>query len=173
MVIRLKEIQDFFNEIKNIGYGWHDKDGNIHESLKGSKEGIILQDTDKIIEDNHAVCWEMCELQREFFQREKINFKNIFVYLNNPNRYACHTFTIFEHQNKWFWFEASWMNRKGIHEFNSISEILDYFRDHFEDFARGEYKREEVEFLEYDNVTPGMNTEEFVSQCLKGKKVKE
>ena len=121
----MKNVQDFFHEIRNIGYGWHDKDGNVHESLKGSKEGMILQDSQTIIEDNHAVCWEMCELQRDFFKQSNIEYKNIFVYLNDPNHFACHTFSIFKHQNKWFWFEASWINKKGIHEFDSIKEILD------------------------------------------------
>lgn len=169
----MKHIQDFFNEIKNIEYGWHDKDGHIHESLKGAREGMILQDSETIVEDNHAVCWEMCELQREFFKRENIDYKNIFVYLNNPNRYAYHTFSIFQHQNRWYWLEASWINKKGIHEFTSIKEIFDYFRNNFEDFARGEYDPKEVEFLEYDDVKAGMNTTEFVTQCLKGKKVEE
>ena len=169
----MKSIQDFFHEIRNIGYGWHDKDGNVHESLKGSKEGMILQDTQTILEDNHAVCWEMCELQRDFFKQSNIEYKNIFVYLNDPNHFACHTFSIFKHQDRWFWFEASWLTKKGIHEFDSIKEIFDYFRNNFEDFARGKYDKDKIEFLEYDNVKPGMNTEEFINQVLKGKKIEK
>ena len=31
----MKEIEKFYNEIKNINYGWYDKKGNLHKKLKG------------------------------------------------------------------------------------------------------------------------------------------
>jgi hypothetical protein len=34
----MKDILEFYNSIKNISYGWHDKDGKIHENLKDYRE---------------------------------------------------------------------------------------------------------------------------------------
>ena len=45
----MKEVLDFFNQVKNIEYGWHDKEGNIHKTLKEHKEKFILQDNDTIL----------------------------------------------------------------------------------------------------------------------------
>lgn len=160
----MKEILDFYNEVKNIEYGWHDKNGKIHTSLKDNyKQDFRLQPIDKVIEDNHAVCWEMCELQRDFFKKNNINNKTIFAYIKKNN--ICHTFSVFEYNNKYYWFEASWSNKKGIHEFDSLEDILDYYRDNFQDFAK-EYNREDLLFFEYDNIKPGMTTEEYYNHCL-------
>ncbi len=167
----MKEILDFYNDVKNINYGWHDKDGNVHENLKGMIDGFVLQDNDTVRKTNYAVCWEMCELQREFFNSHSIPNKTIFVYLRNSHNNACHTFSCFYLNDKTYWMEASWQNKKGIHEFDSDSEVLEYYRNHFEDFARGEYNKEDLEFYEYDNITPGMNAKEFYMHCLNSKKI--
>ncbi len=167
----MKNVEDFFNEVKNIKYGWHDKDGKIHENLKDYKDLFVQQDLDTVIKDNHAVCWEMCELQRDFFNKNNIKNKTIFAYLKNSRNNACHTFSIFYKNNKCYWFEASWQTKKGIHEFPNEEEIFEFYRNNFEDFARGEYLKENMEFYEYEDITPGMNAEEFVLHCLKSKKV--
>lgn len=168
----MKEILDFFNEIKNIKYGWHDKDGKIHESLKEHKEKFIQQDIDTILKDNYAVCLEMCEVQRDFFDKHNIDNKTIMAYLDRGKNSVCHTFSVFFMNNKCYWLEASWKNKKGIHEFDSLEEVLEYYRDNFQDFARSEYNRDDMYFIEYDGITPGMNTEEYLKQCQKGKRIK-
>ena len=167
----MKEIFDYFNEIKNINYGWHDKDGKIHEKLINYREEFIQQDIDTVLKDNYAVCWEMCELQRKFFNEHNIENKTIFAYLDKSRNGACHTFSVFYKNNKVYWFEASWKNKKGIHEFNSLEEILDYYRDNFLDFARCEYNKDDLLFYEYDGIKPGMNTDEFIMHCMKCKRL--
>ena len=87
----MKEIFEFYNEIKDIRYGWHDKDGNIHESLKGHKEKFIQQDVDTILKDRYAICVEMCEVQREFFNKHQIDNKTIMIYLETKKElYVIH-----------------------------------------------------------------------------------
>ena len=165
----MKEIFDYFNDIKNINYGWHDKEGKIHEKLADYRENFVQQDSDTIVRDNYAVCWEMCELQREFFNKNNIENKTILAYLNKSRNNACHTFSVFYKNGKVYWFEASWKNKKGIHEFNSLDEILDYYRDNFEDFARSEYNKDDMLFYDYDGIIPGMNAEQFLTHCLQCK----
>ena len=120
----MKEILEFYNSIKNIKYGWHDKNNKLHKDLKDYKEKYILSDNNIVLRDNYAVCWEMCELQREFFNKNNIDNKTIFAYLLDSPNGACHTFSVFTLNNKWYWFEASWNNKKGIHEFNSLEDII-------------------------------------------------
>lgn len=167
----MKEILDYFNEIKNINYGWHDKEGKIHESLSNYRDNFIQQDLETILKDNYAVCWEMCELQRDFFNKNNIEHITVFAYLNNSKNNACHTFSVFFKNNKAYWFEASWKNKKGIHEFNSLDEILDYYRDNFIDFSKCEYDKNNMLFFKYDGIKAGMNAKEFINHCLNSKKI--
>lgn len=165
----VKAVKDFYNHIKDINYGWHDKEGKIHERLTGFHENFILQDADTIVKDNYAVCWEMCELERDFLNINNIENKTIFVILKNTH--ICHTFIVYKENDKYYWLEASWANKKGIHKFNSLEEILDYYRDNFQDFAKREYDRNDLEFYEYKNIYPGMNCESFYETCFKGTKL--
>ena len=165
----MKEIEEFYNTIKDIKYGWHDIDGNIHEHLKDYKDKYIQQSIDKNIEDNYAVCWEMCEIQRNFFNKHNIKNKTIFAYLNNSRNQACHTFSVIFNNNKCYWFEASWQNNKGIHEFDTLEDVLEYYRDNFYDFARSDYDRSNMLFFDYDGIVPGMRAEEFYMHCMNSK----
>ncbi len=167
----MKNIQDFYNKIKDIRYGWHDKDGNINEKIVNFRENFILQDKETILKDRYAICWEMCEIQREFFNKNNIENKTISAYLNNSRNNACHTFSVFFLNNKCYWFEASWINKKGIREFNSLNEVLEYFRNNFQDFARSEYDKNNLLFFEYDRVTPGTTVDDFYKNFLNGKKL--
>ena len=166
----MKEILDFFNDIKTINYGWHDKDGNIHESLKDFKDNFQLQDINKILEDRYAVCWEMCEVQKDFFNKKEIENKTIFAFLDKSKNYANHTFSVFFMNGKCFWFEASWKSKKGIHEFNSLEEVLEYFRNNFIDFSKVEYDKNNMRFFEYEN-NNAVDSENFIKYCLSSKEL--
>lgn len=165
----MKEIFEFYNEIKDIRYGWHDKEGNIHESLKGHKENFIQQDVDTILKDRYAICVEMCEVQREFFNKHNIDNKTIMIYLETEKGIICHTFSVFYKNNKVYWFEASWKNKKGIHEFNSLEEVLEYYKYNFQDFAGENYDKSKIHFIDYDGIKPGMTTTDYMLQCQKCK----
>lgn len=167
----MKEIEELYNKLKEINYGWHDKDGIVHDKLINYRELFRLSDSNDVLKDNYGVCWELCEIQRKFFNEKKIPNKTIFAYLNKSKNNACHTFSVFYLNDKVYWFEASWHNQKGIHEFNNLEEILDFYRNNFYDFARVEYNKDDMTFFEYDDVEKGMTTEDFYKHCLSSKKI--
>lgn len=169
----MKLIQDFYTEVKNIQYGWFDKENKLHENLKDFNGNYIMQDIDNIMETNHAICWEMCELQRNFFNKNNIENKTIFAYLKNSKNNACHTFSVINCNDKWYWFEASWANKRGIHEFDSLEDILEYFRNNFTDFSRTEYNPDDLEFYEYNKVNSGVDAVGFFKHCLSSKKIEK
>ncbi len=168
----MEDIESFFNSIKNIKYGWQDKRGNFHASLKDGnfKKDYKMQKTDDILKNNYAICWEMCELQRKFFKEKHLKVKNIFVMLKNSHG-ECHTFTVFYLNNYWYWFEASWEKQKGIHQFNSLAEILDFYRDNFSDFAKKGYDKKNLVFYEYAKPLFRYNCNWFYYHCCLGKKI--
>ena len=143
----MRSIKNFYEEIKDIKYGWHDKKGNLHEKLTDGNfaKQYKMQKTKDIKNSGYAICWELCELQRKYFKKRQIKHKTIFVILKKDRRLPCHTFSIINYNNKWYWFETSWENQKGIHEFNSIPEILDFYRENFRDFTKGDYNNTEDE----------------------------
>lgn len=166
-------IEKFYDGLKDIKYGWYDKNNILHTRLEKDefRKNYKMQSCDSVLKSRYAICWEMCEVQREYFDRIGVNNKTIFVYLNN-GRGECHTFSVFNMNNYWYWFEASWERKKGIHKFNSLNEILDFYRDNFEDFAKFGYNKEDIVFYEYDKALAGCSCEDFYKHCLSGKLIK-
>ena len=167
-------IKKFYNDIKDIKYGWHTKNGQLHEKLTEGNfsKDYKMQSIKNIEKTNHAICWEMCELQRKYFKKRKIKHKTIFAVLKKHRKLPCHTLSVFNYNNKWYWFEASWQNQKGIHEYNSLSEILDFFRNNFEDFTKGEYDKSNMEFYSYLKPPIRFNCNLFYFWCLHSRKLK-
>lgn len=170
----MQEIKKFYNEIKDINYGWYDKYGKLHQKLKGQNFTKIyrMQKVKDIRKHNYAICWEMCELEREYFKKRKISHKTIFTILREDKRYPCHTFLVFNLNHKWYWLEASWDKKKGLHEYNSLDKIFDYIKNNFEDFAGSNYDKEQIEFYEYKKPLIRPNCNLFYYYCLHGKKLK-
>lgn len=170
----MREIKKFYDEISKIKYGWYDKNGNLH---KGLQEGNFqkeyrMQSISKILENKYAICWEMCELERSYFKKKKIPYKTIFALLKNNKKFPCHTFLVFKKDQKWYWLEASWERKKGIHEYNSLQEILTYFKENFTDFTKCEYNKEDIVFYEYKKPKLKMTCNLFYFHCIHSKEIK-
>lgn len=170
----MEDIKKFYKKIKDINYGWHDKKGKVHEHLSEGnyQKNFKMQNIKEIKKSNYAVCWEMCELERNYFKKRKINYKTIFSILTEDKNFPCHTFLVFEYQKKWYWFEASWKGKKGIHEYNTLEEILDAIRNDYYDFAKKEYDPKKVKFYEYKKpIISRMSCNLFYYHCLHSKRI--
>lgn len=130
-----QELQIFMDE--NIKYGFVDKNGKIYNdpSAKEWSENwyptCIIQNGDGILNTGYGTCWDQVELERKWFDEHNYNFKTIFIWfeINEPNNYPTHTFLIFEKDNKYYWFEHSFEKYKGIHEFNTELEAIEFVKD--------------------------------------------
>ena len=147
----MKEVENFLEQLRNIKYGWHDRSGNVHKTLSEGnfKKDYLRQKTKDIVNSGYAICWELCELERNFFKKKRIKHQVIMALYNDQRKYPCHTFLLFELDGKLYHFEASWEGHKGIHEFDSLEEVIDYFREHFSDFAKRGYDKSCLEFYSY------------------------
>lgn len=168
----MDEINVFYNKLSKIKYGWHDKKNNVYLNLKDGnfRKKYKMQKTKNIINSGYAICWEMCELQRRFFHKHNIKSKTIFAFLSN-SKGECHTFSIFYLNDKCYWFEASWKRQKGIHEFNSLDEILEFYRNNFGDFTKKKYNEDNIIFYEYKRPLFRYSCNLFYLHCRLGKKI--
>lgn len=173
MSSKQEKIKKFYQDLKDIRYGWHDRNNTLHKHLSDGnfKKEYKMQKISKIKESNHAICWEMCELERQFFKQEKIHHKVIFALLQGNKKFPCHTFLIYEDNGKWYWFEASWDKKKGIHEYASLVELLDYIRNNFYDFVKSEYDPQKINFYEYKKPFKRMSCNLFYFHCMHGRKI--
>ena len=131
-------IWNYYNEfeimdlMKNIEYGWVDKDNKKHVLVDETySDNYILQTPNEIIKNKIGVCWDQVELERYYFKGNAWNIKTYFLVHYDGDKCPTHTFLTFEKNNKYYWFEHSWERFRGIHEYKSLKELLFDIRNKF------------------------------------------
>ena len=172
----MKKITKFNDELCKIKYGWYDKFGKLHESLKDGNfsKDYRMQSVDEVIRHKSSICWDLCEVERDYFKKNNYSFITVFAVLRKYRNKPCHTFTIFKDKGKFYWFEASWERKKGIREYNSLDELFIDVRDNFYDFTRGKpYVKDDVEFYKYSKPREKIGCNGFYIHCMYfGKKIR-
>ncbi len=142
----MDKVDEIYNYISQIKYGWFDKDGDRHERLDHSYfDEFQLQDTSELKKSMCGVCWEQCELERELFTEAGIKNDCYFVFLDDGRKYPCHTFLAFELNDKFYWFEHAWSKYSGIHEYSSFDLLLSDVLKHFPEVIN-------IKDIDYDKV---------------------
>ena len=78
-----------------------------------------------------------------------------------------HTFLTVEDNNKFYWFEHSWYPYRGIHEYDSLNELL---KDVKLKFSKNK-NIDDIVIYKYDKPKYGISSNEFFKHCEEGKRV--
>ncbi len=164
------EIMDLMNQ---INYGWIDKYNNKHNVVDESySNNYVLELPKEVIKNKIGVCWDQVELERYYFKGNDWNIKTYFVVYYDNAMCPSHTFLTFEKDNKVCWFEHSWQIFRGIHEYNSLKELLLDVRDKFIKFElNNKYEKENLVIYEYRKPLFHISALEFYKHCESGKMV--
>ncbi len=115
--------------LETIEYGFKDENGfNIYKDQKrwdeNFEEFYYLQSPDELKKSQCGTCWEQVELERKLFEDYGYEVKTYFICTYADNGAPCHTFLVYEENNLFYWFEHSWDEYKGIHEYKDLNELL-------------------------------------------------
>lgn len=166
-------IWNYYNEneimylMQDIEYGWIDKDNNKHMNVDDKfQNDYILQSPKEVIKNKIGVCWDQVELERYYFKNYVKNVKTYFLVYDGGDKCPSHTFLTFEKNNKYYWFEHSWERFRGIHEYNSLKDLLLDVRDKFISVElHNDYKKLFLLLHEYTKPKYHIGTQEFFNHC--------
>ena len=155
-----------------IQYGWIDNNGTKHTDMTHFAEKYMLQTPDQLLRSRLGVCWDQVELQRELFTDVGITTHSFFIVYYDGNKCPTHTFTIFEHNDKVFWYEHAWTIMRGLHEYdnlkNAISDIRNQFIDNELD---SKYNPQNLIIYEYNAPKKNLSCFDFYKHCENGKRI--
>ena len=138
----MNRILEIMDELRNIEYGFKDKNGaNLINSESWDKNFYnfyYLLSPEELLHSKCGVCWDQVELERKLFNDANINCDTYFIYIDDNENLPSHTFLIFQLNNKYYWFEHSWYDMKGIHEYNNIKALLNDVKNKFIDSRKNE-----------------------------------
>ena len=166
-------MNNVMNELNKIEYGWLDKNNEIHKEInKDFSDNYILQSPKEAIKNKIGVCWDQVELERYLFEKQNINYNTYFIVHYDNDKCPTHTFLIYEENNKYYWFEHSWNQFKGIHEYKRELEALKDIKEKFVKYELNNiYKPMNLCIYKYDKPKYGITCLEFYKHCEKGENI--
>ena len=115
---QVNNVIDILNSLEGIEYGWMDIEKNTHLNAdKGYKKNYVLSSPEEVT-------------------------KYFMIYYESKKMFT-HTFVVYEENEKFYWFEYSWTNNKGIHEYLSLYDLLTDVRNKFK-------KNNNLKFMDLD-----------------------
>lgn len=107
-------------------------------------------------------CWDYCNYQADYFKKNfpGINFSLYYIESDDINEKDStnHTWMAYFHDGRVYAFESSWKAYKGIHEFESVDEMLDWYaKNQFRNYKKAGYPPYviyEYERTQKDNLKP-------------------
>ena len=172
------ELNEYMN--KNILYGYLGKNNKIYMPNdsnfdKDWLDNYILENAFDILNTKVGNCWDQVEFERNWFENNNYEYKTIYhqVLLNYDNSYPTHTFLIYKENDKWYWFENAWEDMKGIHEYNTLEELLnDEYNKNIEFLKTFNITAEEIEkikYFEFNKPKEHISAMEYVKYILNSK----
>ncbi|MCL2749372.1 MAG: hypothetical protein FWE50_04850 [Alphaproteobacteria bacterium] len=149
----------------------------MKEKISDIKYGLVFNSPEQLLENKIGDCFEQTELARHLFLKQNIPCDAYYISHSNCDYgttwhdASMHTFLVFQNDGKFYWFEHAWGDEAGIHEFDSMKELLFAVKKMCEDFdekKRGGRKKNCVLF-KYDTPKFPLSRDEFINNyCVNG-----
>lgn len=130
-LMRCTDPQELMTWMKaNIRYGWRSiEDNKVHDTGEDDDENYFykyyrLQSPVKLAKGKVGVCWDQCELERQWFGKNGIQHRIFYIELQDGQCLPTHTFLVYHMYDSYWWFEHAWGNQQGIHKYNDLKSLL-------------------------------------------------
>lgn len=170
-----QDLMKFFKKHMNYGFVYRNKiftqdNPNFQEEMN---KFYKLRLKDDFIKSGYGVCWDFCELEREFFLSKNIPHECYFVesFVNRSQGGPTHSFLLFKENNNWFWFEFSWGDQRGIKKYNSKEAALEDVLSKHKKFCEQIGHVSKVRLYKIDKFDKRLNAFEYVEKCINSKQI--
>lgn len=169
----IKKIMDIMEQIE---YGFLDNNGNnicdnVDLEYTFNKVYYIMS-PEELLNKKIGVCWDQVELERKLFEESNIKNETYFIYIDDKNNLPSHTFLVYYVDNKVYWFEHSWFDEKGIHEYKNLNDLLNDVEIKFIKSRENEVpKGLDVHIYKYNKPNYNISCNEFYNYIFTQKKI--
>lgn len=172
----MDSVQKIMDVMKQIEYGFLDNNGNnIFDDLEVEytfNKVYYLMTPEELLNKKVGVCWDQVELERKLFEENNIKNETYFIYIDDKNNLPSHTFLVFYMNNKVYWFEHSWFDEKGIHEYNNLNDLLNDVEIKFVKSRENEVEKGlDVHIYKYNKPKYNISCAEFYNYIFTQKEV--
>lgn len=172
----MDNVKKIMNIMEQIEYGFLDNNGNnICDNVELEcmfNKVYYLMSPEELLNKKVGVCWDQVELERKLFEESNIKNETYFIYIDDKNNLPSHTFLVFYMNNKVYWFEHSWFDEKGTHEYNNLNDLLNDVEIKFVKSRENEVEKGlDVHIHKYNKPNYNISCDEFYNYILTQKEV--
>ena len=172
----MNDVKQIMNTMEKIEYGFLDKEGrNIFDVTNVDyvfNKVYYLMSPEELLKKKVGVCWDQVELERKLFNEKNIHNETYFIYLDDKQSLPSHTFLVYYKNNKVYWFEHSWYDEMGIHEYNKINSLLNDVEFKFRKSKEAEVKSDfDVHIYKYNKPYYNISCDDFFKYIFTQEKV--
>lgn len=162
--------------MEQIEYGFLDNNGNNicdNTNLEYMFNKIYyLMSPEELLNKKVGICWDQVELERKLFEENDIKTETYFIYIDDKSNLPSHTFLVYYIGNKVYWFEHSWFDEKGIHEYNNLNDLLNDIEIKFIKSRENEVSNGlDVHIYKYNKPNYNISCDEFYNYISTQKKI--
>lgn len=155
-----EELLEFMNE--NIRYGWLDDNNNEHiDTMKQFRKLYRTLSLDEMLTNKLGTCIEQTYLEIIVMENLGIEYKAYCLrsYEDDPRivEPKMHCFLIYNKDNKWYHFEHSNPDVRGIHEYKTYEETMRDILEYYQKRDKGKTRQ----LLEIKEVPTGLSWQEW------------
>ena len=171
-----QELEKILNKLNDIKYGFVDNNKNIYpDNLnhwdKSFGKLYHLQSPEELMKNKYGVCWDQVELERFYLTENNIKSKSYFIIAYDNKIYPTHTFIVIK-SDKYYWLEHSWEPYRGIHEYNTLNDLLNDVKEKFKtSLKKNNIYNYELIIYEYKKPKYKLSCIDFMNHCENGKKI--
>ncbi len=171
-----KELLDYLSN--HVNYGYYTKQGKVH--LLGEEDfndewedNYILSSPEDVIKNRAGTCWDLVELEREWFTRNGYEVKSFYEMVIVPyeNDYETHSFLAYKDKDNWYYFEFSDFENRGIYKFDTLEDLLinvhNRYLDNLKKYNLNDKEKECIVLNEYKKPKEHCSSKEYIDNALK------
>ena len=166
------DIEDFFQYVKCIQYGYQDRFGKLH--LASDKDFAVVDyyfsSPEEIVKNNCCWCWDLAEFIKLYCMRHDIVCNSYFMEYYSDDLHQTHTQVFLCNQGRWIAAPDNCLGLPfGTPSFDELDSCVKWFVNlftvYFMSVLNGKYDESNLLIKEYTcTFSAGTSDEEYLSQ---------
>lgn len=148
---------------ENIVYGYVDKKGKRHDyDFNNMYKDYIVQTPEQLFKSRMGVCWDQTAFEAYIFENYiKLPFSLFYIEQKNKMS-STHTFLVFKRAGKYYYFENSYENIRGINEVKDEVEAINLVVE----CMRRDNPDDGVRVRKINSTPTGIGCMQFMDYCI-------
>lgn len=174
-----QELLDYMDSHFEYGYLGIDKLHRLDDPDFDSEwyDKYVLSNYNDVVKNNLGNCYDMTEFERTWFEDHDYEVTTIYeiVALDYENDYETHSYLIYKDGGKYYYFEFSDFDHRGIHKYDDMASIIkDNYSRYLNNLMKKGITEEEIDnirIFSFEKPKEHIDAHDYIKHVTNGKRL--